>query len=406
MTTTRTLGPLHFEDLDPRRFEDLVRQLIYDYKLWRRLEATGRAGSDDGFDARGYEMRAASSRTEISASEVDEDEGFILQEDTLVEGHDDRLWLVQCKRERAIGPKKLAGYLDEIALTEREKLHGIVFAAACDFSKKARDEFAVKCRAIGSEEWHLWGKAELEDRLFRPECDHLLFAYFGISLTIRRRAQRADLRAKLVTKRKAARLLKKHERSRLLLRSPEAPTYPNPEDVRDPETGQPPWAVREYRGLCHGGLLFCTRKYFAFLHDDGEQWDAAMAFNDARRSGHEDPWHEKEDDYDLRGRIHDAWSAFPRANQAWLEVLAIVPFEDVIDIDELGDEFFGSPHVYAPFVHGQNGPFTSAIWKIETIETYNTRTLYLEHEDVGRITVFGEEMRIAEPVSIGASTAS
>lgn len=29
---TKTLGPIHFEDLDPRRFEDLVRELAYDFK--------------------------------------------------------------------------------------------------------------------------------------------------------------------------------------------------------------------------------------------------------------------------------------------------------------------------------------------------------------------------------------
>jgi hypothetical protein len=33
------------EDLEPRRFDDLVRQLIY-----------GRSGSDDGIDARGFEI--------------------------------------------------------------------------------------------------------------------------------------------------------------------------------------------------------------------------------------------------------------------------------------------------------------------------------------------------------------
>ena len=64
MVTSRTLGPLHFEDLEPKRFEDLVRQLAYDFKVWRRLEATGRAGSDDGFDARGYEIVAVEEPTE------------------------------------------------------------------------------------------------------------------------------------------------------------------------------------------------------------------------------------------------------------------------------------------------------------------------------------------------------
>jgi hypothetical protein len=49
---TRTFNPLHFEDLEPHRFEDLIRQLIYDFRQWRSLEATGRTGSDEGMDIR------------------------------------------------------------------------------------------------------------------------------------------------------------------------------------------------------------------------------------------------------------------------------------------------------------------------------------------------------------------
>ena len=52
---TRTYGPIHFEDLDPHRFEDLIRELIYDYRDWQTIEATGRSGSDGGFDIRAYE---------------------------------------------------------------------------------------------------------------------------------------------------------------------------------------------------------------------------------------------------------------------------------------------------------------------------------------------------------------
>lgn len=32
---TRTMNPLPFQDLEPKRFEDLVRQLAYDFKPWR-----------------------------------------------------------------------------------------------------------------------------------------------------------------------------------------------------------------------------------------------------------------------------------------------------------------------------------------------------------------------------------
>lgn len=40
-TTTRTFNPLPLEHLEPKRFEDLVRQLTYEFRPWRQLEATG-----------------------------------------------------------------------------------------------------------------------------------------------------------------------------------------------------------------------------------------------------------------------------------------------------------------------------------------------------------------------------
>jgi len=50
VAASRTLGPLHFEDLEPHRFEDLVRQLVHDMRQWQAIEATGRLGGDEGFD--------------------------------------------------------------------------------------------------------------------------------------------------------------------------------------------------------------------------------------------------------------------------------------------------------------------------------------------------------------------
>jgi hypothetical protein len=34
------------------RFDDLIRELIYDFRDWQSIEATGKGGSDDGFDIR------------------------------------------------------------------------------------------------------------------------------------------------------------------------------------------------------------------------------------------------------------------------------------------------------------------------------------------------------------------
>jgi Restriction endonuclease len=388
MATTRTIGPLHFEDLDPKRFEDLVRQLAYEFKPWRRLEATGRSGSDDGFDARGYEIVANEARPYIST-----EEGETVDERlTLTEGIDDRLWLIQCKRERSIGPTALVNYLGDTVLGPDEKLHGLVFTAACDFSKKARDEFAKKCREMELEEWHLWGKAELEDRLFRPENDHLLFAYFGVSLTIRRRSQRADLRARLVMKRKANRMLKDQTHASLLLRSPDATEYPYTGDRANFEKN-PQWMVWPYRGMSHEGLKFCVKRYFAYLADDGKSWDAAMAVNEARSRTYEDPWLGEDRHDEKRQAIYDFWVKIPEANKAWLEVVGIVLFDDILDVDDLGDKYVEAPHVYAPFAPGRRGPFKRFIADVTTFGQWDSRSLQPDGDTDGRIKFFPPEFR-------------
>jgi hypothetical protein len=91
--------------LEPHRFEDLIRQLIYDFRTWRTLEATGRTGSDDGFDARAWEA--------VSSQAVDDED-----DNDTESGGTDRQWLVQCKRERTITPKKL----DQVATFMKRSL--------------------------------------------------------------------------------------------------------------------------------------------------------------------------------------------------------------------------------------------------------------------------------------------
>ena len=158
---TRTTGPLHFEDQEPHRFEDLVRRPIYDFRSWRQLEATGRSGSDGGFDARGFEITScAAEQQDVSDEDAPEETAL-----------GDRVWLIQCKREKAITPKKLGRYLDAIPADEVGKLYGIVFAAACDFSKSARDLFRARTRELGFAEAYVWGKGELEDMLYQPKND-------------------------------------------------------------------------------------------------------------------------------------------------------------------------------------------------------------------------------------------
>lgn len=376
MSVTRTIGPLHFEDLDPKRFEDLVRQLAYDFKVWRRLEATGRAGSDDGFDARGYEI----TQEEIYGES---------EEEVTPSYQSDRLWLVQCKRERTISPAKLSKYLDDTVLQEGEKLHGMVFTAACDFSKRSRDIFREKCEEIGVQEWHLWGKAELEDLLFQPKNDHLLFAYFGISLTVRSRTQKSEVRSRLAMKKKLHRVLEKSMHTEVLLRSPDALEYPFSENIAGFQK-RPTWVIRTYKGITHAGLQLTLRRHFAYLSDDQTSWDAAFLQNDALPS--DDPWLERPDDGEVRRKIYDFWSKLPAANQAWFELYAVISFDSIIDIDELGDDLVKAPHIYVPF-RGSDGPFSGYVAVVEQAYQGYAEGFHPSSRDHGRVKIFAEEWR-------------
>jgi Restriction endonuclease len=367
-TPTRTLGPLHLEDLEPHRFEDLVRQLIYDFRNWRALEATGRSGSDDGFDARGFEIVSDGQQLE---PEEDSSEDQLPSQPAI----EDRVWLIQCKREKKIPPKKLVGYLREIPESDGTSLYGIIFVGAADFSKTARDAFRATVRELGFSEAFLWGKAEVEDTLFQPKNDHLLFAYFGVSLQTRRRQLKTDIRAKLTTKHKALRML--NERGPALIRDATDDRYPYlDEDKGQPRVDRGRWVVRNYKGCFHDGLHFVTRRHFAFLDDDGVLWDYAETMDDSVVSRYQNPWTAEPEDgnFESRNAAKDIWDGFPEHNRAWFEVEHILPFENVLDIDEKGDDWVDIPHIYTtPFASG-NGPFRPHVSiSLETIDRFAKR---------------------------------
>lgn len=121
----------------------------------------------------------------------------------------ERIWNFQCKREKEIGPTKLSEIVSESIPEGSESPYGFVVAAACDFWKASRERFRAEQMQRGVQEFYLWGKADLEDMLFLPKNDHLLFAYFNISIQVRRRSRRSQIRGRLATKKSLYRLLGK-----------------------------------------------------------------------------------------------------------------------------------------------------------------------------------------------------
>ena len=234
-------------------------------------------------------------------------------------------------------------YLDEIPIETRQSIYGIIFAASCDFSKLARDTLNEWARSHGISETHLWGKGELEDQLYQPKNDNLLFAYFNISLQIRKRSIKTALRSRLAMKKRAETVFSKKYHRLILLRDPTDERYPATDNATENHRGK--WRVVAFGRLGVTGLLYQERRHFAFVDDEYKGWDIAEAFNLAVPSKLDDWWGGGKDQPDHSNAWH-FWHEIPLRNRANYYVERLIKYEDILAIDEVGDRLAKFPHVY------------------------------------------------------------
>lgn len=336
-TPTKTTNPIHFEDLDPKRFEDLVRELIYDFKEWRTIEATGKGGADDGFDIRAIERLGET----------------VLDDDCVETVHpmDGNLWMIQCKREKSIGPTKLKQILADI--DPKEPPYGYILAASVNFSKKAYDAFREELRARGVMEFYLWGKPELEALLHQPKNDRILFTFFGISNVSRRRSRATEIRFGVTNKNRIMRAFGENpDYAKILVRDSKDTKYPYSGGYPDFEE-RPRW--KEYRvvGYHPLGLVVKVKHQYAFYDADAGTFDVAehgsLIFRDS------DPDDRRREQSEQNELVRDFWENLPRKNQAEFQLNGLLSYDSMLVIDDKGDNWNDFPHVFIDFVGG-NGP--------------------------------------------------
>jgi hypothetical protein len=339
---TKTLGPIHFEDLDPRRFEDLVRELAYDFKDWQSIEATGRGGSDDGFDIRAFER--------IGNATAESDEHDSSEEATPpMEGP---VWMFQCKREKEIGPARVASIISD-GIDPKFPPYGYVLAAPANFSKASYDKFREELRKRGVMEFYLWGRAALEDMLHLPKNDHILFTFFGISLVSKRRSRSTEIRAVVNTKNKLLKLLGESPHHQpVLLRDTKDVHYPYKAEYKDFKD-RPRWKEYPVVDMHPLALVVRVANYFAFYDPTKKEWDFSDAVNLVPRQVDGE---EREKNHELRQNVEDFWEFFQKSNQAIFIVNGFVRFDSIAVIDSEGDSLHKFPHIYVDF-QGDQGPF-------------------------------------------------
>lgn len=353
---TKTLGPIHFEDLDPRRFEDLVRELAYDFKDWQSIEATGRGGSDDGFDIRAFER--------LGNATAESDEHDSSEEATHpMEGH---VWMFQCKREKQIGPARVASIISD-GVDPKNPPYGYVLAAPANFSKASYDKFREELRKRGVMEFYLWGRAALEDMLHLPKNDHILFTFFGISLVSKRRSRATEIRAVVNTKNKLLKLLGEspHHKA-VLLRDTKDVHYPYKAECKDFKN-RPRWKEYPVVKMHPLGLVVQIAKYFAFYDPIKKEWDFSDAINLVHRQVDNE---ERQKNHDLRQNVEGFWEFFQKSNQKMFVINGFVRFDSIALVDSEGDSLYKFPHIYVDF-HGDRGPFAGFYEYLEISEYHH-----------------------------------
>jgi hypothetical protein len=372
---SRTYGPIHFEDLDPRRFEDLVRELAYDFKDWQSIEATGLGGSDEGIDIRAYERVT-------NTPEPDD------QDDEPAEAHpmQGNMWVFQCKREKEIGPKKLAKILDEI--DENAPPYGYILAASVNFSKASYDSFRTILLQKGVMEFYLWGKPELEGMLHLPKNDRILFTFFGVSLVSRRRSRSTEIRGKVASKNKLLRILGEGRGHwPVLLRDANDEHYPFEGQYPDFDKN-PRWKQYEALRIHPHGLIVRQRKWFGYLDLENRKFDFSekasliMPHRDLNSYDREDQQKERE----VRELVEDFWDHLPNRNRAEYCKNAHIKFEEMLVIDEKGIAPDKYPHIFVDF-RGAKGPFAGSFEFMEVRRGYGEPE-QIPLKDFERVKIF------------------
>lgn len=346
--TTKTLGPLHFEDLEPHRFESLVRNLLYDFRDWQVIEPTGQGGSDEGFDIRAWEKVGEITNEDETAKNEESEKG--------VHAMGGNLWMIQCKREKELGPSEIGKIIDSIS--PKTKPYGYILVAPVNFSKKSYDVFREKLIEKGVMEFYLWGRIDLEDMLYLPKNDRVLFTFFGISLTTQVRSKTTEVKFFINNKNKLFRVLKGQEYNQpsesILVRDFYAEKYPYKLEYKDFEK-KPRWKEYITQRYYPLGLWFRTSERYAYIDRQKKEFDFIDSTDLLPRKSiigfRRDPKDDQKQEY-----AEDFWAHLPLKNQVMLKTEGIIFYEDMLVIDDKGDVLFQFPHIYVDYKK-YGGPF-------------------------------------------------
>jgi len=133
------------------------------------------------------------------------------------------------------------------------------------------------------------------------------------------------------------------KRTSVLLRDLNDTHYPFEGEYPDFKT-RPAW--RECIAFEHSptGLAVHLHEYLAYVDHRKKEWDYTDATDLLNRDVEDDD--ERRERFDRRQLVEMFWKSLPRANQARVEIDALLRFVHIAIVDDKGDSLHRFPHIY------------------------------------------------------------
>lgn len=303
----RTTTRLHFDDLDPRRFEDLCLALLYPLNPWEDIRHYGRGGTDGGVDVLAVE-RLADAR--------------------------ERTWVVQCRRYRRATKATLEKAVRD-ALTKMVSPPDVLLVVvSCDVSRSAHEAYVRYAASRGIGTPMLWTQSLVEAKLYAERRD-LLFAFFGLSEALDSRSRERTVVRNVALKRRMRTALLRSSRGTPVSRMPYDKFVTTEAIIHSVDDSSYPNEPAD----CHGIWSWYKVEFFDFYWNGLKViigMDRVVVAADGRwalldlKCG------------DLPGGLREE-TVFR---------IGHIPYRDIVEYDDVGDEFSSVPHIYCRFAEG------------------------------------------------------
>ncbi len=321
---SKTTNPIHFEDLDPKRFEDLCALLVNrSISKWKEFRHYGKAGQDNGIDILGIEI---------------------------LDDQSERTWIVQCKRTQRITQSEIKEIIDKVKDTHHDVL---LIVVSCSFSKKLHDYYLKYAKGAGIKEPLYWDKAHLETLLYNRAPD-VLATYFGISPYAETLKKESNIVRNIRLKQKMKRDLLKnqglgypadeHEQilkfpwlkfkdNDLIVHSIDDTDYPQDDSF---QYGVSSWFKTIAYGFYYNGMEIMSMaqsRFDGYIREDGA-WTLSKPLQDIEKF-----------------------------TKVTLLQTRRIPFKNIVDYDLEGDEYYNCPHIYCRYSEG-GSPYECEVYRL------------------------------------------